>query len=48
MSVLLHHIQCPSEHTSGVAQHEDQDEDLSEFKAAKRIESADLLAKLKV
>lgn len=28
--------------------HEDQDEDLSEFKAAKRIESADLLAKLKV
>ena len=29
-------------------QYEDQDEDQPEFKAAKRVESADLLAKLKV
>ena len=34
--------------TREIAQYEDQDEDQPEFKAAKRVESADLLAKLKV
>ena len=41
-------VSVPFHYMCRVAQYEDQDEDQPEFKAAKRVESADLLAKLKV